>query len=245
VSRIGIVTQARVGSTRLPGKVLAEAAGRTMLDHHLDRLAAAGLDVYVATTDTPRDDRLAEIVQGRGLPVYRGSEDDVLSRYADCARANQLQVVVRVTADCPLIDGDVVAEGVARFLQLSEQHGDDVYLSNTLERTYPRGLDFEVFAATALYRADRAATRRSDREHVTPWLYAGNDRLSHLVQQRWPVDRSHYRVTLDTAEDLELIRRLLEEHGAAGLDCAGLIQLLDRHPELVALNAEVAQKEPG
>lgn len=245
MTRIGVVTQARVGSTRLPGKVLIEAAGRTMLDHHIDRLSAAGLTVYVATTDTPGDDRLAELVQGRGLPVFRGSDDDVLSRYAGCARANELQVVVRVTADCPLIDGDVVAEGVTRFLQLYEEHGDDVYLSNTIERTYPRGLDFEVFAATALYRADRAATRRSDREHVTPWLYTGADRLSHLVQQRWPVDRSHYRVTLDTAEDLELIRRLLEEHGAAGLDCAGLIRLLDRHPELVALNAEVAQKEPG
>ena len=245
MTRIGIVTQARVGSTRLPGKVLIEAGERTMLDHHIDRLTAAGLNVYVATTDTPADDRLAELLQRRGLPVFRGSEDDVLSRYAGCARLNELDVVVRVTADCPLIDGNVVAEGVDRFLQLTQEHGDDVYLSNTLDRTYPRGLDFEVFAATALYRADRAATSRSDREHVTPWLNAGADRLSYVVQQRWPVDRSHYRVTLDTIEDLELIRRLLEEHGAAGLDCAGLIQLLDRHPELVAINAGVAQKEPG
>jgi spore coat polysaccharide biosynthesis protein SpsF len=245
VTRIGVVTQARMGSTRLPGKVLIEAAGRTMLDHHIDRLTAAGLSVYVATTDTAGDDRLAELVAVRGLPVYRGSEADVLSRYAGCARANALDVVVRVTSDCPLIDGDVVVEGVTRFLQLRDEHGDDVYLSNTLERTYPRGLDFEVFAASALYRADRAATSRSDREHVTPWLYSGADRLEHLEQQRWPVDRSHYRVTLDTAEDLELIRRLLEEHGAAGLDCAGLIRLLDGHPELVALNAEVQQQEPG
>ena len=245
MSRVGVVTQARAGSTRLPGKVLAEAAGRTMLDHHIDRLTAAGLEVYVATTDTPGDDRLAELVQGRGLPVFRGSEDDVLSRYAGCARAQELDVVVRVTADCPLIDGEVVAEGVTRFLQLTVEHGDDVYLSNTLDRTYPRGLDFEVFAATALYRADRAATRRSEREHVTPCLYTGPERLSHLVQQRWPVDRSHYRVTVDTAEDLELIRRLLEEHGAAGLDCAGIIQVLDSHPELVALNADVVQKEPS
>ncbi len=245
MSRVGVVTQARTGSTRLPGKVLAEAAGRTMLDHHIDRLSAAGLDVYVATTDIPGDDRLAELVQGRGLSVFRGSQDDVLSRYAGCARAHELDVVVRVTADCPLIDGDVVAEGVTRFLELTEEHGDEVYLSNTVERTYPRGLDFEVFAATALYRADRAATRRSDREHVTPWLYLGPERLPHLVQQRWPVDRSHYRVTLDTAEDLELIRRLLEEHGAAGLDCGGIVQVLDSHPELVALNADVVQKEPS
>jgi spore coat polysaccharide biosynthesis protein SpsF len=245
VTRIGVVTQARVGSTRLPGKVLIEAAGRTMLDHHIDRLTAAGLSVYVATTDNPSDDGLAELVQGRGLPVFRGSEADVLSRYAGCARANELDVVVRVTSDCPLIDGDVVVDGVTTFLQLRDKHGDDVYVSNTIERTYPRGLDFEIFAAAALYRADSLATSRGDREHVTSWLYRGAYRLPHLVQQRWPVDCSHYRVTLDTAEDLELIRRLLEDHGAAGLDCAGLIQLLDEHPELVALNAEVAQKEPG
>ncbi len=245
MTRIGVITQARVGSTRLPGKVLIEAAGRTMLDHHIDRLTTAGLNVYVATTDTSGDDRLAEMVAGRGLPIFRGSETDVLARYAGCARANELDVVVRVTADCPLIDGDVVVEGVSRFLQLRGEHGDDVYLSNTVERTYPRGLDFEVFAATALYRADRVATGPSEREHVTPWLYTGAGRLSHVVQQRWPVDRSHYRVTLDTAEDLELIRRLIEEHGAAGLDCAGLIRLLDGHPELVALNAEVQQKEWG
>jgi spore coat polysaccharide biosynthesis protein SpsF len=243
VSRVGVVTQARSGSTRLPGKVLIEAAGRTMLDHHIDRLVAAGLDVYVATTDSPADDLLAGLVRGRGVPVFRGSDQDVLSRYAGCAGENNLDVVVRVTSDCPLIDGGVVAEGVTRFLRLREQHGDDVYLSNTIERTFPRGFDFEVFSAIALHRADRAATASSDREHVTPWLYTGAHRLPQLVSHRWPVDCSNYRVTLDTTEDLELIRRLLEEHGAAALDCAGVIEVLNSHPELVALNAEVAQRE--
>ena len=243
MTRVGVVTQARTGSTRLPGKVLIEAAGRTMLDHHLDRLVAAGLDVYVATTDGSADDRLVDLAERRGIGVFRGSEQDVLSRYAGCARANDLDVVVRVTSDCPLIDGVVVADGVTRFLQLREEHGDDVYLSNTLERTFPRGFDFELFAASALDRADREATAPSDREHVTPWLYTGAHRLPHLLQVRRPVDRSQYRVTLDTVEDLELIRRLIEEHGAAALDCAGVIEVLDNHPELVALNAEVAQRE--
>jgi spore coat polysaccharide biosynthesis protein SpsF len=243
MTRTGVVTQARLGSTRLPGKVLMEAGDRTMLDHHIDRLVTAGLPVFVATTDAQADDQLAEVVVRRDVPVFRGSETDVLSRYAGCARENQLDVVVRVTSDCPLIDGEVVAEGVARFLQLAREHGDDVFVSNTLERTYPRGLDFEVFAADALYRAEESATAPRDREHVTPWLYSGAHRLSHLVQQRWPVDRSRYRVTLDTAEDLELIRRLIEEHGAASLDCAGIIDVLDDHPELVAINAHVAQKD--
>jgi spore coat polysaccharide biosynthesis protein SpsF len=245
VNRVGVVTQARTGSTRLPGKVLIQVAGRTMLDHHLDRLVAAGLDVYVATTDKESDDRVADLAQRRGIAAFRGSEEDVLSRFAGCARAHDLDVVVRVTSDCPLIDGAVVVDGVTRFLQLREQHGDDVYLSNTLERTYPRGFDFEVVAAAALQRADREATARRDREHVTPWLYAGPHRLPHLVQVRRAVDRSSYRVTLDTAEDLELIRRLIEEYDAATLDCSGVIEVLDAHPELVALNADVAQRELG
>lgn len=245
MARVGVITQARLGSTRLPGKVLLEAAGRTMLDHHLDRLTSAGLDVFVATTDDPGDDRIVGVARARGVAVFRGSVDDVLSRFAGCAQQFDLDVVVRVTSDCPLVDGDVVADGVARFLQLRAQHGDEVYLSNTLDRTYPRGFDFEVVAASALQRAHRDATAPGDREHVTPWLYAGPHRLAHSVQQRWPVDRSRYRVTLDTVEDFELIRRLMEEHGAATLDCAGVIAVLEAHPELVALNAAVAQKELG
>jgi spore coat polysaccharide biosynthesis protein SpsF len=241
--RVGVVTQARTGSTRLPGKVLVEAGGRTMLDHHLDRLLAADLAVHVATTDLPADDRVAALAEGRGLPLFRGSEHDVLSRFAGCAAAYDLDVVVRVTSDCPLIDGRVVADGVSTFLELRAEHGDDVYLSNTLDRTYPRGFDFEVFTAAALARADREASAERDREHVTPWLYAGEHRLPHVVDVRRPVDRSWYRVTLDTAEDLELIRRLIDEHGAAALDCDGVIEVLDAHPELVALNAAVAQRE--
>jgi spore coat polysaccharide biosynthesis protein SpsF len=241
--KVGVVTQARTGSTRLPGKVLLTAAGCTMLDHHLDRLIAAGLDVYVATTDREADDPVADLAQRRDVPLFRGSEDDVLSRYAGCAGRYDLDVVVRVTSDCPLIDGTVVAEGVARFLRLRAEHGDDVYLSNTVERTYPRGFDFEVFTATALARADREAIAPGDREHVTPWLYTGPHRLSHVVQARRAVDRSQYRVTLDTVEDLELLRRLLERHGAAALDCDGIVQVLDSHPELVALNAGVAKRD--
>jgi spore coat polysaccharide biosynthesis protein SpsF len=241
--KVGVVTQARTGSTRLPGKVLLTAAGRTMLDHHLDRLVAADLEAYVATTELGADDPVAELARDRGVPVFRGSEDDVLSRFAGCARSYDLDVVVRVTSDCPLVDGALVADGVARFLQLRAEHGDDVYLSNTLERTYPRGFDFEVFTTTALVQADREATAPGDREHVTPWLYAGPRRLPHLAQVRRPADRSRYRVTLDTPEDLELIRRLLDEHRAATLDVDGVIAVLDTHPELVALNAAVAQRE--
>ncbi|SFC42501.1 spore coat polysaccharide biosynthesis protein SpsF [Nocardioides terrae] len=237
---VGVITQARMTSTRLPGKVLMKAGGVTMLSHHVTRLQRAGLAVHVATTTNATDDPLVEAAGELGVPVHRGSEDDVLGRYADAAREFGLDVVVRVTSDCPLIDGAVVAEGVRAF----EAAGDPtLYLSNSVERTYPRGFDFEVFSAGALLDADRNAREQAQREHVTPYLYsgAGSDRRPMRAFRR-AGDASAYRVTLDTADDFELIRRLIEEHDAAGLGAEQIIDLLDRHPELVAINAHVEQK---
>ena len=242
MTRVGVVSQARMTSTRLPGKVLEVAGGRSMLDHHLDRLAAADLPVYLATTTNAADDPLVELAGRRGVPVWRGSELDVLDRFAGCVREHDLDVVVRVTSDCPLIDGRLVASGVERFLAADDPW---LYLSNGIERTYPRGLDFEVFSARALLDAAEHATEPAQREHVTPYLYAdgsGRVTLAHVTREP---DASRYRITLDTPDDLRLIRLLIEEHDAARLDADGLVALLDRHPELVAINAEVEQKKLG
>jgi spore coat polysaccharide biosynthesis protein SpsF len=241
VTRTGIVTQARTTSTRLPRKVLLEAGGRTMLDHHLDRLATSGLPVVVATTTNDTDDEIAALADGRGLPVHRGSEDDVLSRFHGAAVEHGLDVVVRVTSDCPLIDGPLIRDAVRDFVAAGDPA---LYLSNTLERSFPRGFDFEVFGAAALADAHARATRPAEREHVTPYLYAGEGR-AHLRSITWPVDRSAYRVTLDTPDDLLLIRALVEEHDAQRMTVGQVIALLDVHPELVALNSHVEQKELG
>ena len=147
--------------------------------------------------------------------VYRGSEDDVLRRFADAAREFELDVVVRVTSDCPLIDGAVVREGVERFIALDDQRA---HVSNVIERTYPRGFDFEVFSAPLLFEADEQATSRAEREHVTPYLYANPASRTTLHAIRRDDDASNYRVTLDTSDDLELIRRLIEQHDAAHLN---------------------------
>lgn len=241
-ARIGIVTQARTTSTRLPGKVLIEVAGRTLLDHHLDRLAASGLPVLVATTTNHTDDPLADLAAARGLSVFRGSEDDVLSRFHGCAQQHGLDVVVRVTSDCPLIDGGLVAAAVRDFVAADDP---DLYLSNTLVRSFPRGFDFEVFSAAALAEAHEHATDPAQREHVTPYLHGNASGRMRLRNIAWPEDRSVYRVTLDTTDDLALIRALLEDHGAAALSCGEIIALLDAHPELVALNRHVEQKKLG
>ncbi|MBO0843529.1 MAG: glycosyltransferase family protein [Nocardioides sp.] len=238
--KLAVITQARMTSTRLPGKVLREAGGASMLEHHISRLAAAKLPVVVATTTNVDDDPVAVLADKLGAGVVRGSEHDVLSRYALAIREYQPEIVVRVTSDCPLIDGEVIRRGVEAW----EAAGDpSLYASNALERTYPRGLDFEVFSAAALLEADQKATETPHREHVTPWLYTDESRPK--LNLPWERDASAYRITLDTPEDFEVLRTLIEEHDGHHLDTAGLVAVLDAHPELVELNAQIEQKKLG
>ncbi len=242
MTRTGVVTQARTTSTRLPGKVLIEVGGRTLLEHHLDRLDAAGLDVYVATTVNAADDPIAAIAERRGLGLHRGSEHDVLARFAGLVREQQLDTVVRVTSDCPLIDGALIRTAVGLF---EDQQDPWAYVSNGMRRTFPRGLDLEVFSARALLDADEHATRPAEREHVTPYLHTNASGRMTLLDLIRSSDASSYRITLDTPEDLALIRALIEDHGAERLGAEDLITLLDGHPELVAINAQVEQKKLG
>ncbi len=240
MKKVGIISQARMTSTRLPGKVLKPIGGRPLLDYHVARLRASELPVYLAITTNATDDPLADFGATHGLPVSRGPEDDVLARYQQCAAAHELDVIVRVTSDCPLLDGELIARAVQQYLAADNPR---LYLSNVLERTYPRGFDFEVFSRELLEEAFHHATTASDREHVTPYIHqnrSGRVQFQHLTR---PTDRSAYRLTVDTAEDFELIRRLLEEHQADTLGAEELIALLDEHPELVAINAHIEQKK--
>ncbi|OGX90638.1 cytidylyltransferase domain-containing protein [Hymenobacter coccineus] len=238
--RVGIISQARMTSTRLPGKVLREAGGQPLLAWHVQRLRAAGAPLYLAITTNSADDVLAEFAAAHGLPCTRGDEHDVLARYQQCAAAHELDVVVRVTSDCPLIAPELIAAGIQRYLAAAD---DQLYLSNALERTYPRGFDFEIFSSKMLAEAAAHATRPEDREHVTPFLHqnrADNVRFSHF---RRPTDASRYRLTVDTAADFELLRQLLDDYDAGHMTAEELISLLDTHPELVAINARVEQKK--
>ncbi|HZU92002.1 MAG TPA: glycosyltransferase family protein [Microbacterium sp.] len=242
MTRIGIITQARMTSSRLPGKVLMRAGGRSMLDHHIDRLLPAGLPIILATTTNAADDPLAALGRARGFDVFRGSEDDVLGRFAGAASNADLDVVVRVTSDCPLIDPALISEGVRRFLELDDP---DAHVSNVIERTFPRGFDFEVFSAAALAEADRNADQPLEREHVTPYLYANRSGRTSVHSVAQDVDASRYRVTLDTEEDLTLIRELIEVHGAAALNASEIVAVLEAHPALAAINAQIEQKKLG
>ena len=196
------IIQARMGSSRLPGKSLAEIEGRPMLWHVIQRVKRARLvdRVVVATSTAPADDAIEKMCRENDVPCHRGSENDVLDRFYHAARAEKAAQVVRITADCPLIDPEVIDRVVRRF-----QRGDLDYASNAMVRSYPDGLDTEIFSFSALERAWHEASKTSEREHVTPYLRSEKFRTANVENDSTSLYQ-HYRWTVDEAEDLEFIR---------------------------------------
>jgi len=198
------VVQARTGSTRLPGKVLQDLGGRPLLQFMLDRLADLRVDdVVVATSTLARDDAVSDIARAGGRAVVRGSESDVLDRFAHALRAHPADHVVRLTADCPLIDPTLVEAVLARHL---DQGAD--YTSNVFPRTFPRGLDCEVMTAAALRTAHTEAVDAVEREHVTPFLYRRPERFI-LANLRNDAPLGRERWTVDTVDDLTFVREIV------------------------------------
>ncbi len=245
----GIVIQARVGSTRLPGKVLEKVRGRTLLARLLDRLGRcrAATRIVVATPEGDADAPVRDEAARHGALVFAGSETDVLARYLGAARRHRIDPVVRITSDCPLHDPVVVDEAVSRFaaLEAEGRRVDVVTNARPGARTYPRGLDVEVASLGALEDADsRLAPDAPDREHVTRYLYR-QPALYRVDDLRLPLDLSFLRWTVDTAEDLEFVRAVCEELEPEDprFGFLDVLALLGRRPELVAINAGVRQKE--
>jgi spore coat polysaccharide biosynthesis protein SpsF len=198
------IVQARMSSARLPGKVLADIEGATMLERVLQRAQSASrLDgVVVATSSDPADDPVEAECRRVGVPCFRGSHDDVLDRFYRAARAHRAEVVVRLTADCPLIDPAVIDLVVQQFDP--DRHD---YVSNTIERRFPDGLDTEVLSLAALEAAWTEARLTSEREHVTPFIWKQPERFRQhqVLHDR---DLSVLRWTVDEPRDLDLVRRV-------------------------------------
>jgi spore coat polysaccharide biosynthesis protein SpsF len=239
-----------MGSTRLPGKVLRDIAGEPMLWRVVERTrrATAVYGVIVATTTEPADDVLAEFCRERQIPCFRGDENNVLDRYYRAALQAHADAVVRITSDCPLIDPEVVDRVVHAFLA-----GDYDYASNCLRRTYPRGLDTEIMTFRALDRAWREATLPYERAHVTPYLYETPGRFKLLsvtaaageMRDGEVGDQENYgdgRWTVDTPEDLEFVRAVYSRMEDDSFSWRDVLQLLEREPELAAINRSIAQK---
>ncbi len=233
------IVQARMSSTRLPGKVLADVAGHPMLWHVVQRLRRARLlnRTVVATSENPSDDAIVRFCEQNAIDFFRGSEADVLDRYYQAAREFRADSVVRVTSDCPLIDPAVVDKVVRRFLD-----GGNDYVSNTLRYTYPDGLDVEVFSFAALERAWREAAKGSEREHVTPYLRAGKFPAAN-VDNDAPSPRN-LRWSVDEPADLEFVRRVFSALGEN--ECFGMKEVLDflnQHAAVQELNSAVITNE--
>ncbi len=241
--RIEAYVQARMGSTRLPGKVLKKVLGKPLLHFLVERLSASKEidDIVILTSNLAADDAIVTFCQEKKISFFRGSEEDVLDRYYQAALERRPEGIVRITSDCPLIDPDVVDQVVKTFREGLPKID---YVSNSLERTFPRGLDVEVFSFNALQQAFKHAIRPEEREHVTVYLYRHPERFQLKNVAHLP-SLAHYRWTVDTPEDFALIRLILENlypsHPQFRLK--DVLHLLVQHPTWSQLNAHVEQKK--
>jgi len=233
------IIQARVGSQRLPRKVLTDIEGATMLARVVERVRASNRidEIVIATSDRPGDDAIVDEAAKLGVAVYRGSETDVLSRYVGAAQEHKADAVLRVTADCPLLDADVIDSVVGALVR------DVDYTSNTHTRTYPRGLDVEAFHGDTLYRIARMATSPQAREHVTSFVMDAPE-LFRTRQICAEIDDSVLRWTVDTSADLALVRTLYARFGLAArhVPYRELVAAVRATSGLHKINGHVQQK---
>lgn len=237
------IIQARMGSTRLPGKVLKTVMNKTLLEYQLERIKRSLLidEIVVATTKNENDDPIVALCEQLDTKVYRGSETDVLSRYYEAAAKYKADIIVRLTSDCPLIDPDVVDNVIEMYL---DSKGTIDYVSNTFERTFPRGLDTEVFSFEALEKAKKHAILERDREHVTAYLYTNPEKF-RLDSLKMSKDLGHHRWTVDTEEDFIFIKKIIEAVYVRNpqFTTQNVLNLLEKNPTWLKINEHVEQKK--
>lgn len=240
--RTVIIVQARMGSTRFPGKVLKEILGKPLLGYLIERLKAvkAADDFIIATTTNPIDDVIVEYCLKQNVKVFRGSEEDVFARYLESGKYIDAYTVVRITADCPIIDPLIVDQFIAYYYKHKPKLD---YLTNALMRTFPYGMEVEVFSMEKMIQASKSQLTPDEREHVTPVFYLHPQKYVILNVEN-PINLSHYRLTVDTPEDFALVKLIVEalypKDPLFSLD--QIIVLLKEHPEWLKLNANVRQK---
>ncbi|MEK4484804.1 glycosyltransferase family protein [Psychrobacillus sp. FSL H8-0484] len=237
------IIQARMGSTRLPGKILKKVNGKALLAYQIERVRQSKCidKIVIATTIDQKDEPIVEFCEQYGVDYYRGSENDVLARYYEAAEQFEGDIIVRLTSDCPIIDPIVMDETICYYIDHASEFD---YVSNTIERTYPRGLDTEVFSREALEKSYKEATLERDREHVTAYMYTNPEKF-RLGSISNPQDLGHYRWTVDTVEDFELIELILKElyHFSKMFYMDDVINILGKYPEWNKINAHIEQKK--
>ena len=240
---IAIIIQARFASTRLPGKVLKKVLGKTLLEHLLERVKRSRLadKIIVATTERPEDKKIVAVAKAAGVLAFQGSEQDVLDRYYQAAKEYHADTMVRITGDCPLIDPKVIDQIIGFYTKNKDRFD---YVSNVHPPTYPDGLDVEVCSFQTLERVWKEATLPSEREHVTPYIYT-HPKTFRVGNVQYKTDISHLRLTVDTEEDLAVVKNILSALSKAQSSDSleEILTLLERRPDIVVPNAHIVRNE--
>lgn len=241
--KLGIIVQARLGSTRLPGKVLMPLAGKTVLGCLMERLLSSkkNAEIIIATTASPKDNLIVDFCLKNDFKFYRGSENDVLSRYYEAATRFQLTDIIRITSDCPLLNIPLLDEMIDEYIKNPSVD----YYSNSLKRTYPRGFDIEMFKYEVLKEAYENAREDYQREHVTPYILENRDLRYNIRNKADREDYSGLRLTLDTMEDYQLITAVYARNNndILSTDYGFIKQLYKNERSLFDLNRHVEQKK--
>lgn len=241
MSQIYAIIQARMSSTRLPGKVLKKLAGISVLQHVVNRVkSVANIDnVVVATTNLDVDLAIIQECENIGVDYFAGDSDNVLQRYYETASHFNAQIIIRITSDCPCISPKVLSQMIEYYLIKKPD-----YLSNTIERSFPRGLDVEIFNFASLKKAYDNAAKDYEKEHVTPYIYQHPDKfnIESFIDK---VDNSKHRCTLDTIEDWQLIEKIYNYLYKDNyiFEYKDILALFVKYPELIKINEHVEQKK--
>ncbi|MES9684803.1 glycosyltransferase family protein [Gottfriedia acidiceleris] len=240
--KVVAIIQARMGSTRLPGKVLLKVLNKPLLAYQVERVKRSKLinEIVIATTTKDLDREIVNFCELMFLSYYRGSEDDVLSRYYEAASIYKADIVVRITSDCPLIDPNIIDLVINEFIINMKQID---YASNTVQRSFPIGMDIEVMSYSLIESINRLNLVQPFREHVTPYVYnSGNFIIRQVLQE---TDKSHIRLTVDTPEDFILIRKVIEElyPKKPFFTLQDVYDLFDKKPEILMINHHIKQKK--
>lgn len=237
---IGCIIQARMGSTRLPGKIMMQVDDNNpVISHVIKQLEKSKLceRIVIATTLLLEDNKVMDFAEKNKIPYFRGSADDCLDRYYQCAKSFSFSTIVRITCDNPLIDPTLLDNAVSVF-----KNGDYDYVTNCKPRSFPQGTEVEVFSFNALEKAWMEAKKPSEREHVTPYFYNNPDKFK-IFNITNTENISNLRWTVDRKEDLELVRRIISKIKKSPILMRDILELLKSEPDLVKINSNYVMDE--
>jgi len=234
------IVQARMGSSRMPGKVLSKVdESNPILFYVIKQLQFCKLldKIIIATSDLVEDDKIANFTEKLGISVFRGNSDDVLDRYYQCAKKFSVSTIIRITADNPLIDPTLVDDAIEKYQSSSYD-----FISNGLPRTFPQGTEIEIFSFKSLEKAWKNAKKPSEREHVTPYVYNNSDKFK-IFSIKHSENLSHLRWTVDRESDLKLVRIIISKLKKRPILMNDIINLLSKEPQLIKINQDYVMNE--